>query len=305
MPDPALTVSQIWNDASVTFTALLVDVTNIASGPNSNLIDCQVNGLSVFNVTRQGVLRLIRQTEATNSGPSFIFRKRGNVGDATGAVLNGASLGTTQYSGWNGTAFYTSANIIGSAEEDWDSSKSGSLLSFQVTPVGTTSTVNALQLRGTSANFPAGIELQTAGYKLNHNLAVYAAGTEYVLTTSLSGVVFGTTSPILVLDKPGTYRLTGQVKLELNGATFNTNQTVTVKIRRTNPTADIPNSVQTFTVPVVVTQTNTLGIVTLPEVFYTTVSSNESLQIFASVSEAPSAGTISISSANISATRLY
>lgn len=149
---PVLSLSQTWNNAATTFTALKLSITDTASGVDSNLIDYQVGGFSVLNLTRQSVLRLIRQNEATDSGPNFISRKRGNSGDASGAILNGGALGTFQFSGWSGTAFVSGASFFAQADENWSGSANGTNLTFQVIPVGSTSAVNPLILRGTSVD---------------------------------------------------------------------------------------------------------------------------------------------------------
>lgn len=150
---PIIQDNTVWNNAGVTFTAVKLNITNTASGSNSNLIDFQVDGFSVLNLTRIGVMRILRQNEATESGVNLVFRKRGNSGSSSGEILNGAGLGTIQYSGWNGASFVTAASVICSAEEDFTGLANGSLVKVQVTPTGTASSIDAMVIRGSVAEF--------------------------------------------------------------------------------------------------------------------------------------------------------
>jgi hypothetical protein len=136
-------------------------------------------------------------------------------------------------------------------------------------------------------------------------LSVYAAGTVYTLTAVSAAVDFGTTDPIITVTAAGTYSIRARVKVALNAATFAANRTLTVKIRRTNNTAaDVANSTTTYIVPITTAITNTLDVIQLPEVLYTTALTNDTLQIFADISTLPSAGTISIDEASIVALRV-
>jgi hypothetical protein len=53
-----LNFAQTWNNAAVSFTALKLNVTDIASDPASMLIDLQVGGASQFQVSRWGAVTL-------------------------------------------------------------------------------------------------------------------------------------------------------------------------------------------------------------------------------------------------------
>jgi hypothetical protein len=159
-------------------------------------------------------------------------------------------------------------------------------------------TAGAFDLRNSAA-------LQIAGVAYHNPLSVYAAGTVYTLTATSAAVDFGTTDPVLTVNAAGTYAIRGRVKVALNGATFAANRTLTIKLRRTNNTAnDVSNSSTTWIVPIVTTLTNTLAIIDLPEVLYTTANANDSLTLFADISVLPTAGTISIDEASIVAVRL-
>jgi len=53
---PVLDLSQTWNNAAVSFTALRVNVTNTNSAASSLLADFQLGGTSIFSVSRAGTL---------------------------------------------------------------------------------------------------------------------------------------------------------------------------------------------------------------------------------------------------------
>lgn len=55
---PALSITQTWNDAAVTFTGAKINVTSTASAAGSMLLDLQVAGTSKFNVTKTGAVIL-------------------------------------------------------------------------------------------------------------------------------------------------------------------------------------------------------------------------------------------------------
>lgn len=94
---PPLTVTQTWNNAGVTFSGALVNITNTASAATSNLLDLQVGGTSVFNVNRAGEIwgsntanRIIGNTGS--SSPQIAFATSGTVtlrSSANGVVLIG------------------------------------------------------------------------------------------------------------------------------------------------------------------------------------------------------------------------
>ncbi len=141
---------------------------------------------------------------------------------------------------------------------------------------------------------------------INYALSVYAAGTAYTLTATSAAADFGTTDPTLVLNKAGTYLITGRVNYQLVGATFAANRTVTSKLRRTNNTAaDIANSSSAIGTGVTSTITGPLDVFSLAQVIYTTTAITDSISIFADVSVIPTAGSLEMTEASIVAIRLY
>lgn len=137
-------------------------------------------------------------------------------------------------------------------------------------------------------------------------LTVYAAGTAYSLTDSDALFDFGTTDPTVTISAAGTYLLISRAFLRYNAATFVANQSTTIHLRRTNNTAaDITNATTTATLRIITTLTDTVGVMTIPAVIYTTTNTNDSLSIYGSLTAAPSAGSVDCTEASIVAVRLY
>lgn len=152
----------------------------------------------------------------------------------------------------------------------------------------------------------AGSVLLTDGSDKNYSLTVYAAGTAYSLTAVSAALNFGTTDPVITLDKAGTYALFANVTLNYVGATFAAVEAVTLKLRRTNNTAaDVTNSSLVLATDIITTLTYTLGAVALPTVLYTTANTDDAITIFGDVVDAPSAGSVDAVAASIVAVRLY
>lgn len=146
-----------------------------------------------------------------------------------------------------------------------------------------------------------GLSLDSSGAALS----VYAAGTAASLTNTQALLDFGTTDPSLVLNQPGVWMIFGTAQLKYNAATFVSNQTVTMKLRRTNNTAaDVTAATRTVDLGIVTTFTNSAGVAVIPPVVYTTLNSNDILQLFGAVSVAPSAGSLDVVSAEIVAVKI-
>jgi hypothetical protein len=87
-------VSQTWNNAATTYTALKINVTNAASAAASKLADLQIGGVSFFNVSKTGAVSM-------SGGVLPIANDVGALGSATlsfsdlflasGAVINVAN----------------------------------------------------------------------------------------------------------------------------------------------------------------------------------------------------------------------
>lgn len=136
-------------------------------------------------------------------------------------------------------------------------------------------------------------------------LTVYGAGSAYSLTDTAAAVDMGTTDPALTITSAGTWLLFGRAYLKYNGATYAANQTATIKLRRTNNTAaDVTNATTTATLRIITTITDTVGIMELPPVVYTTTLADDSIAVFGSVSAAPAAGSVDVVEASIVAIKL-
>lgn len=100
---PALSITQTWNNAGVTFTGVKVNVTNTASAAASNLLDIQVGGVSQLSLSPTGGLTLNGVSSASaNIYSTAQFR--------TGCLLIGFNNGA----GGSGCAFGSSAgNVYG------------------------------------------------------------------------------------------------------------------------------------------------------------------------------------------------
>lgn len=148
---------------------------------------------------------------------------------------------------------------------------------------------------------PAGV-LST----LTTPLTVYASGTAYQLTATPAKLDFGTTDPALPITAPGTYLLLARVRYDYNGKTFAANQTLTTKLRRTNNTAaDIANSSCDFETAIITTLSYTAGVITTPPVVYTTLNSDDNIEIWASLTSIAGAGTVDAVEACIVAVKLF
>lgn len=132
----------------------------------------------------------------------------------------------------------------------------------------------------------------------------YSSGSAYTLTTTPAALVFGTTSPQITLTHPGAYRITANVQIEYNAATFALNRTVTLTLRRTNNTpADLAGGSCSMMTGIVTLLTDCMMCLALPDVWYTTNNSDDVLTIFGSVSNLPTAGSLDCSDASIHAQR--
>ncbi|CAB4177959.1 hypothetical protein UFOVP1007_7 [uncultured Caudovirales phage] len=134
-------------------------------------------------------------------------------------------------------------------------------------------------------------DLDINGAPLGKTVTAYGVGTVYTFTNTATAVTFGTTNPSIVLDAAGTYLVSAQVHLAYAGATV-VAETATLKVRRTNNTAADLSVVPVIDLPVSTTLTNSYGTVSIPPFVYTTTAVDDAVTIFANVSAALGAGTI-------------
>lgn len=137
-----------------------------------------------------------------------------------------------------------------------------------------------------------------------NSLSSYAVGTAYSLTNAQAALVFGTTSPIVVFNRRGLYRVRFGVVLDYNGATFAAVRTATLKLRRTNNTAaDLTSGSVAVKTEIITAISGTLQLVTW-ETDYLTPNIDDSVTIFGGLDTAPTAGSLDASQAFITAFRL-
>jgi hypothetical protein len=202
----------------------------------------------------------------------------------------------------------TAAQLVYDGSVTWNAAVT--FTAHRVTVTNTSSNAASLlcdYIVGASSVFAVRVDgqIQKNGVELMNPLAVYAAGTVYTLTTTNAKITFGTTSPSLTITAPGTYALHGFVKVNVTGATFAANQTVTVLIRRINNTAaNVTNSGTTYFLPIMTTQTQTIALIQMKEIFYATANSDDTLELWADVSALPSAGTVTVEAASLTVLRV-
>lgn len=126
----------------------------------------------------------------------------------------------------------------------------------------------------------------------------YGVGTNYTLTATPALVARGTTNSATTLVLPGEYNLRGQVTLFYNAATFVAGDTITLKLRNTTAGADITNATVTIAAFALTAFTGAI-VVPIPEAVFTSPGANRVIQIFASVSTLPLAGSLEISADSI------
>lgn len=135
-------------------------------------------------------------------------------------------------------------------------------------------------------------------------VTVYASGTGYTLTATPSELDFSGTDPFIVISQAGSYLISGRATVEYVGATC-TNQTVTLKFRRTNNTAaDLANGSKALKLETTTTQTGVFVDSPLSSIGYTTANTDDRIAIYADVSSLPSPGSILVSAASLQILRI-
>lgn len=205
---PAVSLSQTWNNAGVTFTGFLGAITSTAANSNSNLFNYMVDGVDRFNFTLGGSFRAIK-VFADDTGPNLFLRKRGATGDATAAIASGGAIGACQFSGWDSAAFQNGASIICNTTEVWSGAARGTYMDFQTTTQGGTSLVSTLRLQGNRVGFFAATPAlkQTSGENLTNN--VTSGGTDGTIANFTDLVVYANDAAAIRND---LYQLSRKLK---------------------------------------------------------------------------------------------
>lgn len=93
---PILNLTQTWNNAGVTFTAIKLNVTDTASASNPFLIDLQLGGSSMFNVDKTGAVTSGNQFAVPASG-QFRWLTRGRIYASADGVLQMTNSAATDF----------------------------------------------------------------------------------------------------------------------------------------------------------------------------------------------------------------
>jgi len=265
-----------------TVVASSAGLTGITVLSNGNILACGITTNKVYKSTDNGAT-WDAGTLISGAGIADIKQlSNGNivvVGNSTGKVYTSTDLGVT----WDvGTDVAGAVSLTGIAQLS-----NGNI-------VATGSSSHKLYTNSFVYLSP------------NNTLTSYASGTAYNLTNSGALLAFGTTSPSLTINARGTYIINARVNLKYNAATFALNQTVFLKLRRTNNTAgDVTNSSTTIPLRITTTLTDSAGVIMLPPIVYTTNNINDVIELWGFVSATPSAGSLQATEASILATRLF
>lgn len=136
-------------------------------------------------------------------------------------------------------------------------------------------------------------------------LSVVASGTVYVMTATPALLDFGTTDPSMTITSPGTWLILARGRFDYNAATFAANRTATMKLRRTNnAAADLANGAAVFPTDIITTLTYPAWDLQTPPVLYTTLNSDDQIELWGDVSVVPTAGSLEATAAQIVAIKL-
>jgi hypothetical protein len=142
---------------------------------------------------------------------------------------------------------------------------------------------------------------------LGTTYSVYTAGSRPVVTATEAGMDWvdaGSVDPNLPLAAVGTYFVDCKSRLDLVGATFAANRTVTIKlVRRNNTPAAITNGTVTAITPVVTTATQS-WIDLHWSIIYSTLNTDDQLGLNWLIDVVPSAGALKASETSIVAVRI-
>lgn len=172
-------------------------------------------------------------------------------------------------------------------------------------PTPTTAVLNYSNIgtnTATGNTISTGAEIGPSGKVLTALPAVtdYHVGGSQALTATPAQILLSQ-----ITLPAGTYLLISTARIDFDIATFNSEQEVTVKLRRTNNTpGDIANAVAGTNTGLTTLVTETLEVIPLPAVMYT-ATAGDTLSLFASVASAPYSGSLNAVEASILAIRVF
>lgn len=142
--------------------------------------------------------------------------------------------------------------------------------------------------------------LAQVAFGLGQNITgAYSTGISYTLTTTPTLV----TGATITIPDDGLYALIARVTLDLVGVTFAASRTISLKMRNITAGSDIANSAATRNTQAITTTNYPSFDYCLP-VVSASLTATHQIQVFASISTVPSAGTANITEATIAAVPL-
>jgi hypothetical protein len=184
----------------------------------------------------------------------------------------------------------------------------GTPLNAHITALGAdvdTNTTNiATNTTNTATNTSSISTINTKIANMTTEVETVAAGTAYTLTATIAQVVFGTTSPAIVVPSTGTWYATATLTVNFVGATYAaaTDSTLEVKLRNTSTSTDL-GQLWKFSLPIgVTTKTAPAGTFVFP-VRWVQATASQNVQLWARVVTLPSAGSCTVTAAQINAQR--
>jgi len=178
--NPLLDMTQTWNDASVTFTSLKLNVTNTASATGSILLDLQVGGSSRFKVNAAGGSLFESGGHIFESNANALLLT--NSGETKSLVIRNdyTFIPNTAFFGWGNTgSFATDVRLYRDAAQTLAQRNSTNAQTFNIYNTYTD-----------SSNYERGF--------LKWNSNVLEIGAEELGTGTLRGVKLGTAATSLI-----------------------------------------------------------------------------------------------------------
>lgn len=167
------------------------------------------------NDTSSSVLSLDAYGTSNSITPTIALeRAKGTLGTPT-TVTQGAELGRVNFRGYNGSAFTTSASIVGLADSTWSGSNNASVLRLIAVPASTPTTSRYLEFTGLA--FLPDSSLVTLGINNFRFSDLYLENTISLGTASVAGTMVSDT---LTASRTWTFpNVTGTVTVLGNTAT--------------------------------------------------------------------------------------
>lgn len=328
---PALDISQTWNNGAVAFTGIKLNITNTASDVASLLMDLQVGASSKFSVDAFGHCFLVPAAN-TNALTVTSYSVTGSA-DWSLFDLNG----TWNTSGSPSALTLRMTNTASGANSDLLRMQTDAVTQFNVSKFGNTTTLGSLTAGNALFNFtgttgvlklangtdPAadpttattqwavGGEWQYRSSAASegagqtnrvHNRAgqVVGVGTNYSLTTSLARVDFGTTDLELVLPTAGTYLLLGSMDVLFDSVALSIGDGIQWAFRNSTDstfiTGDVPFGTNL--------SATTASHISLSGSAVVTITASKTIQVFAANYTAARGAIVSVNS-SIRYVRLY